>query len=207
MLDLLECIFYYKSTMGRTAYFTNEQFVDAALKIAAASGPAAVTIAAVAGDVGAPVGSVYHRFLSRDALLAEAWLNVVSSFQKDFLKILENGDGLNAALHTPRWVRLHPAGARILLLYRREELADGNWANNLKEKARRSTRDLDHAIRNYIIRISGKYDQGTADRTIFAIIDVPYAAVIRYIRSGKKPPKKVDDYIRQTYSIIMGREK
>ncbi len=193
--------------MGRTAYFTNEQFVAAALKIAAASGPAAVTIAAVAGEVGAPVGSVYHRFLSRDTLLAEAWLSVVSSFQKDFLEILENGNGLDAALHTPRWVRLHSAEARILLLYRREELAEGSWTKNLQEKTRRITRDLNHAIRNYVVCMSGKYAQEAADRAIFAIIDVPYAAVIRYIRQGKKPPKKVDDYIRQTYITIMEREK
>ncbi len=189
--------------MGRTAYFTNEQFVTAALKIAAASGPAAVTIAAVAGEVGAPVGSVYHRFLSRDILLAEAWLSVVSSFQKDFLEILENGNGLDAALHTPRWVRQHSIEARILLLYRREELAEGNWPNNLKEKTRRITRDFNSAIRNYAVRMSGKYDQATTDRVIFAIIDIPYAAVIRYIRQGKKPPKRIDDYIRQTYATIM----
>jgi AcrR family transcriptional regulator len=193
--------------MGRTAYYTNEQFVDAALKIAALQGPAAVTIAAVAGEVGAPVGSVYHRYLSRDTLLAEVWLRVISSFQEAFLEILNNGAGLDAALHTPRWVRLHPAEARLLLLYRREELADGRWADNLKEKAHQITRDLDCAVRNYVISMSGKYVQDSADRVIFAIIDVPYAAVIRYIRQGRKPPKKVDDYIRQTYSNIMGKEK
>ncbi len=193
--------------MGRTAYYTSEQFVDAALKIAALQGPAAVTIAAVAGEVGAPVGSVYHRYLSRNTLLAEVWLRVISSFQEAFLQTLDNGDGLAAALHTPRWVRLHPAEARLLLLYRREELADGSWADDLKEKARRITRDLDCAVRNYVVRMSGKYDQESADRAVFAIIDVPYAAVIRYIRLGRKPPKKVDDYIRQTYSTIMRKEK
>jgi AcrR family transcriptional regulator len=193
--------------MGRNASFNNEQFVDATLKIAAGQGPAAVTIAAVAREVGAPVGSVYHRFLSRDMLLAEVWLKVVSSFQEAFLEALEKGKGLEAALHTPRWVRRHPAEARILLLYRREELAEGDWPDDLKERALRIKRALDDGMTDYVKRIFGKAGREEINRTVFALIDVPYAAVIRYIRQGRKPPREVDNYIEQTYSAMMGKKK
>lgn len=193
--------------MGRTAYFNNEQFVDAALKILSARGPAAVTIAAVAGEVGAPVGSVYHRFLSRDTLLAEVWLRVVSSFQEEFLGLLKNGDGLEAALFTPRWVRSHPVEARILLLYRQEELAGGQWPDELRERAQRLKRDLENGMHDYIVTVSGGFDQEAASRALFAIIDVPYAAVIRHIRLGKKPPGRVDGYIKQAYTAVAGRQK
>jgi AcrR family transcriptional regulator len=190
--------------MGRIAHFNNEQFVDAALKIAAGQGPAAVTMASVAGEIGAPVGSVYHRFLSRDTLLAEVWLRVIFSFQGEFLQLLKKGAGLEAALYTPYWVRSHPAEARILLLYRREELVRGGWPDEVKERALRMKRDLDYGIRDYVVRTFGKYDQDVAACTLFTLIDVPYAAVIRYIRQGKKPPRRIDDYIRQTYSTLMG---
>ena len=193
--------------MGRNAQFKNEQFVDAALKIAADYGPAAVTIAAVAGEVGAPVGSVYHRFLSRDVLLAEVWLRVVVSFQEAFLAALEKGDGLEAAMHTPRWVRQHSAEARILLLYRREELVAGAWPEEFKERVLAIKRQLNGGIRSYAARIFGKAGREEINRTVFALIDVPYAAVLRYIRLGKKPPRPVDDYIMQTYYTIMRREK
>jgi AcrR family transcriptional regulator len=193
--------------MGRTAHFNNEQFVDAALRIAAGQGPAAMTIAGVAREVGAPVGSVYHRFLSRHMLLAEVWLKVVSSFQEAFLQALKKGKGLDAALHTLRWVRQYPAEARILLLYRREELAGGDWQDELKERALRIKCALDDGINDYARRAFGKAGREEINRTVYALIDVPYAAVIRYIRQGVKPPKEVDDYIRQTYSAIMGRDK
>lgn len=192
--------------MGRIAHFNNEQFLDAALKIAAESGPSAVTIAAIAGEIGATVGSVYHRFPSRDILLAEAWLKVASSFQKKFLQLLKKRDGLEAALYTPRWVRSHPADSRILLLYRREELAGSHWPDELKERALRIKHDLDSGIREYVIYSFGKYDQGAARRAVFVLVDVPYAAVIRYIRLGKRPPKKIDEYIRQIYPILMERK-
>jgi AcrR family transcriptional regulator len=193
--------------MGRNAHFKNEQFVDSALKIAADQGPAAVTIAAVAGEVGAPVGSVYHRFLSRDILLAEVWLQVVTSFQKGFLKALNSDEGLQAALHTPRWVRLNPAEARILLLYRREELVSGAWPEELREGTMEIARQLNDGIHKYAKRTFGRASRLELGRTIFALIDVPYAAVLRYIRQGKKPPMAVEDYIRETYFTIMGREK
>lgn len=193
--------------MGRIPRFSNEQFVNATLKIAAGQGPAAVTIAAVAQEVNAPVGSVYHRFLSRNVLLAEVWLKVVSSFQGAFLQALEKGIGLEAALHTPRWVRQHPAEARILLLYRREELAEGDWPDNLKKRVLLIKDALDNGIADYVRRTFGKVDRRGINLTVFALIDVPYAAVIRHIRQGKKPPKEVDNYIEQTYSAIMGREK
>jgi len=192
--------------MGRIAHFTNDQFVDAALKIAAARGPAAVTIAAVAGEVGAPVGSVYHRFLSRDVLLAEVWLKIVGSFQEAFLRLLEEGEGLPAALHTPRWVRLHPAPARIILLYRREELVAGDWPEDLKARALGIARRLDSGVLAYTARIFGRAGREEVGRVAFALIDVPYAAVLRYIRQGKKPPRAVDEYITKTYDAIMRRK-
>ena len=193
--------------MGRNAQFKNEQFVDAALMIAAGQGPAAVTIAAVAEKVGAPVGSVYHRFLSRDVLMAKVWLQVVTSFQQEFIKALRNDGGLQAALHTPRWVLLHPAEARILLLYRREELVSGAWPEELREGVTQIKQQLDTAIREYTEQTFGSATQASLGRTIFALIEVPYAAVLRYIRQGKKPPKVVEKYIRETYVAIMGREK
>jgi AcrR family transcriptional regulator len=196
-----------KLHMGRNAQFKNEQFIDAALKIASDHGPAAVTIAAVAEEVGAPVGSVYHRFLSRDVLMAEVWLQVVTSFQQEFIKALDNDYGLQAALHTPRWVLQHPAEARILLLFRREELVSGAWPEELRVDVMQVKKQLDDAIQGYTKRNFGGANKAVLGRTIFALIEVPYAAVLRYIRQGKKPPKLVEKYIKQTYVTIMGREK
>jgi len=190
--------------MGRNAHFTNERFIDAALKIASGQGPAGVTIAAIAGEIGAPIGSVYHRFPSRDVLLAEVWLRVVSSFQESFLQFLERGAGLEAALHTPRWVRRHPAEARIILLYRQEELVTGGWPEELKVKALELKRSLEGGIAGFTARTCGKSGRKEIDRAVFAMIDMPYGAVIRHVREGRKPPKEIEDYIRQTYLTIMG---
>jgi hypothetical protein len=120
---------------------------------------------------------------------------------------LQKGEGIEAALHTPRWVRQHSAESRILLLYRREELVTGAWPEDLRERALTIKRRLEGGIRNYAERTFGKTGKEEINRTVFALIDVPYAAVVRYIRLGKKPPRSIDDYIMQTYFTIMGRKK
>jgi AcrR family transcriptional regulator len=61
--------------MGRRALYSADQILDAARDLAAQSGPAAVTIAALGSALGgAPSGSLYHRFASRNELLGRLWL-------------------------------------------------------------------------------------------------------------------------------------
>ena len=60
--------------MVRLAKFNENNFIDSAIAVAAQCGVAAVSMAAIAVKAGAPIGSVYHRFDSRNAILARAWL-------------------------------------------------------------------------------------------------------------------------------------
>jgi len=43
-------------------------------------GPRAVSVAAIAQASGAPTGTLYHRFGSRDGILAAAWLRALERF-------------------------------------------------------------------------------------------------------------------------------
>src|SRR5438067_4092316 len=100
--------------------FDRADFLDAALALIAEGGPPAATVAAIAERLGAPTGSFYHRFASRDVLFGELWLRTVRDFQRGIGEALDAGEGLRAALHTPAWVRAHPGEARLLLLYHRD---------------------------------------------------------------------------------------
>src|ERR1700757_2693051 len=121
--------------MGR-ALFDTASFVAAARSIAARQGPKAVTVDSVAARLGAPKGSFYHRFASRDALLGELWLTTVLAYQQGFVAAIEAGDGLAAALHTPAWSRAHPDDARLLLLYSRHDFVQGDFPAPLKRGVR-----------------------------------------------------------------------
>jgi len=190
--------------MGRKAKYSDGQFLDAARTLAARKGPEAVTIAGIADAVGAPIGSVYHRFPSRDLLMARLWLRTVRSFQDGFLELLARGDAKAAALYTPRWVREHFDEALLLLLYRREEFFGDAWPEEIQYDARLLLRRLDEGIIDFTISRFGGVSEEMLQRTVFALIDVPYAAVRRYLLQGVPPPMFVDDTIEKTSRAIMG---
>ena len=128
--------------MGR-AKFSQMDFLTAAQAIAAAQGPAAVTIASITARLGAPTGSFYHRFASRNVLLGELWLRTVLDFQAGLNAALDGGDGLRAALHTPAWVRAHPDDARLLLLYDRRDFVQGEWPAELRDRVAEMTQRME----------------------------------------------------------------
>lgn len=192
--------------MGRKAYFRHEEFLDAAIQIIAKDGLGALTIAALAKRVQAPVGSVYHRFPSRDALLAEVWLNIIEAFQSEFLAKLQE-DGLGATLSCLQWVRLHPSEARIMLLYRIHDLMAGQWPPDLQKRARRLDKDLHEAVSAFTKQQFGSATKENIDRVIFAIYDAPIGIIRRYLRDNKVPPVSVNDLIRETYLAVIEKAK
>jgi len=118
--------------MGQ-AHFRTADFLAAARALAAERGPAAVTVGAVVERLKAPVGSFYHRFVSRDALLGELWLAGVLAFQEGLFAAIETGDGLMAALHMPTWVRANLDDACLLLLHNQRDFVQGEWPAALKQ--------------------------------------------------------------------------
>ncbi len=90
----------------------------------------ALTMSALVKESGAPSGSVYHRFPSRDHLLQALWIDAVERFQGH---ILEEIEGSVAIAGTDRLVAIsgavvayaeaHPGESMILSWYRREDLS------------------------------------------------------------------------------------
>jgi AcrR family transcriptional regulator len=111
--------------MARPAKFTHEEILDAALAAVAEHGRAA-TIGDVAVRIGAPVGSIYHRFGSREELCVLLWLRAVRRFQVGLLHAAAQDDPRAAlaacAVHIPRYCRDHPDEAVALTLYRQAVL-------------------------------------------------------------------------------------
>jgi AcrR family transcriptional regulator len=185
--------------------FENGDFLIAARDLAAAGGPASVTVSSVTGRLGAPVGSFYHRFASRDVLLANVWLDTALAFQTGFVAAIKAGDGLGAALHTPIWVRSHLEDARAFLLYHRDDFAHGNWPQDLKDRVVRQGRRVDAAYKRFARETFGGVSANELRLARFLLAEVPKAAVGSYLRQGIAPPTIVDEIIDTTYHAIVGK--
>jgi AcrR family transcriptional regulator len=193
--------------MGRPARYSADAILDAAAQLAAAHGPSGSTIGAIADSLGAPTGSIYHRFSSKDVLLAELWLRTVEAFQVGFQAALSGPQprdaGLEAALYTPRWVRAHPIPARLLLLHNREDFLPGDWPAEVAERAAALTTRGEVALRSFARRALGSANAPAMRRARYAVIDLPYAAVRPHVRAGEQPPADVDELVADAYRAVM----
>jgi AcrR family transcriptional regulator len=77
--------------MGRRELRSAQAVLDGARTVLLGDNPA--TIAEIAATNGAPVGSIYHRFESRDALLAETWSRAAVCSQQQFIAAIDSANG------------------------------------------------------------------------------------------------------------------
>ena len=183
--------------------FADADFLEAALAIAAERGPLAVTIGSITERLKAPVGSFYHRFASRDVLLGELWLRTVLEFQQGISAALDAGDGLGAALHTPAWVRLHLAEARLLLLYHRNDFVQGGWPSSLRDGVTAQTERMEASFSRFARLVFGRAGRDEIRRAQFLLAEMPVGAVRQHLQRREPPPPIVDELIRITYRAIV----
>jgi len=188
--------------MGR-ALFDNAGFLAAARALACESGPSAVTVDSVTRRLKAPKGSFYHRFASRDALLGELWLKTVLAYQEGFVRAIEGGGGLAAALHTPAWARLHLDDARLLLLHSRHDFVHGDWPATLKRGVRDQTQRFEACLMSFARQAFGRAGPAQLRRATFVLAEVPIAAVKAHLERREPPPMLVDELITKTYHAIV----
>jgi AcrR family transcriptional regulator len=165
--------------------FAAGDFVDAAIALILAGGPGAATATAVAQAVGAPSGSVYHRFPTRRDLLAEAWLTPVRRFQDDFLPVLAAdgdpvGTGISAARHVLRWSADHQEAAALLARYSRSDLVSADCSAAVLAEADALDRRAAEALDGFLAR----FPAGDRARVRLAVIDAPLALVRRSLAAG-----------------------
>lgn len=176
-------------TMARPVMYDTDELLDAAVRLAAESGPAALSMRAVAAAVGAPSGSMYHRFAGRPALLAEVWLRAVAAFQTGYVDALNTADPLTAAVaaarHIVEWSRANPAYTAILS-YSPADFGSADWPDEAMARLEATNRRTLRAVRALARRL-GATNKADVDRVTVVVLDLPYGLVRRHLRSGRIP--------------------
>jgi AcrR family transcriptional regulator len=173
-----------------------DTILDSARDLLLDEGAGAATMNAIAHASGAPTGSIYHRFGSRDALLTRLWIRAVRRSQASFLAALEEKDtraaALGAALSVFDFCAQEPGEARLLLSFRREDLIPKLPATGpLAEELRELNRPIERAIADLASRLTGRRTRRVLEGTLLAVFDLPYGAVRRHLIAGQAPPPHV----------------
>ncbi|MFF3002582.1 TetR/AcrR family transcriptional regulator [Kitasatospora sp. NPDC057940] len=192
--------------MARPPRFDTDQILDAAVRLAASAGPAGVTMSAAAQAIGAPSGSMYHRFPGRTALLAEVWLRTVERFQEGYFAALGSTPDPHpaaraAARHVISWSRAHPQEAS-LLLYGAEEFGRTDWSEEHQERADLGSRRVFGAIAS-LAEALGAAAPRDHERITLALIDLPLSVVRRHLRAGQPLPPHAEDLTEECTTALL----
>jgi AcrR family transcriptional regulator len=195
--------------MGRRSQYDAAQILAGAKQVSAEIGPQKLTIAKVAEHTGMPVGSIYHRYTSRDEILGAVWLDLVEEFQEQFLAALEAQDavhaGLEAVQHACDWIRGHPREARLLLLHRREDFAAERWPAGYRRRAEGLASRAAASVSRYAARLTGRGGAAAVRAVRFALVDLPTAALRRDVEAGALPSDDMQRLLLETCAYVLRR--
>lgn len=176
--------------------------LDKALELLTDSGPSALSMSGLAKALGAPSGSVYHRFQSRDRLMASLWLGAVEEFQEVVLSQLgdppDRAQAMMAIQAALDWTRAHTGKAQLLLLYRRRDLISGEWPADIAERAKGLSEELEQAM----VRLARALEL-ELERVVFAVSELFIAAVRGHLVKGQAPPKSRDTLVLEAAAALL----
>lgn len=192
--------------MSRPTIFSVDHMLDAALAVVAEDGVGSLSMTSVATRLGAPSGSIYHRFPNRAALAATLWLRTQDRFHAGFFEGLDHPDPLTAARRAAANVvgfsRDRRLDAMLMMRYRSDDLLRRNWSDEHLAHHRRQRRRLSGALTS-LQRSFGLDDRESLRRITFAVVDVPYTAARAAIVSVRLPDELAARLIDETVVALL----
>lgn len=169
-----------------------DRILDAARTVVLRDGPRAASVAAIARESEAPVGTLYHRFGSRDGVLAAAWLRALEGFQRRALAAAAHPNPLEAAVAMAtsqvNFASKQPEDARLLLTLRRDDLLDADPDDGFRARMDAINAPLETTVAELTRALRGRSDAHALDAVTRAVVDLPNAAIRRYTRNGGELP-------------------
>lgn len=185
--------------MGRIAKFDSKAIFQAIGRELAITGK--VTTQGIQAATGISAGSLYHRFGSREGMLAEAWVFAVQAFQERVNAGFALGGlegAVEVALATPRFCREERDLALLLVCGRTSEFLTDDLA-----PAQRSQLDsVNQAATASFAHLAHQLGKPILDCRM-ALVAFPLGAVRSFLPS-EEVPHAVDQLIDRTARYILG---
>jgi AcrR family transcriptional regulator len=187
--------------MVRIAKYSDNSFIDGAIDIAAQYGIACVSMSAIAVKAGAPIGSVYHRFESRSAILARAWLKVKADFRREVASLWRADDSWSAVAALLGWCRDKPVYARFWLQCDAGPDFGGPLMPDLQAQVKAEQAALDACF----LRCA-QAGQNSALPMLpalrFLLLDAPIAMVKPYLMQNQSIPLCAEAILRASHDAV-----
>jgi AcrR family transcriptional regulator len=196
--------------MVRLAKFSEDSIIDACIEVVAHCGVAAVSIAAIAGKAGAPTGSVYHRFESRGAILARAWLRVKADFRTTVACHWSEGNSWDAVSGFLQWCRDRPLYAKFLLQCEDCPIFSEPLSAELSAALEAEQDALDLCFRKCLAHLQHAGQDRDADTEAvlrFTLFASPIAMIKPYLLQDLIIPTRIDGVLRASHDAVVAAQR
>lgn len=184
-----------------------DPILDVARSLALDSGASATTIAEIARASGAPVGSLYHRFGSRDDLLAQLWIRAVRRSQATFLTVIDREDPIEGAVMGAMAIldfcEHQRADAQLLVSLRREDLLRAAPSPEVARELEGLNRPLERGLARLARALYGAAGRADMQRVLLAVFDIPYGAARRHLLAGKPLPASLRAEVEKAVRALL----
>lgn len=198
--------------MGRGIKHETGGLLDATRSVLLQSGLEGATVAAIARASGWPVGSIYHRFGSREELLAALWLRAAERSQAAFFAAMDRAPDprralLDAGLALFDFAAAHPEDARLLAAFRRRDLLREAKPGPGRAALAALNERLGETLPRLAFELYGTRDPAAVDRALLAAIDIPLGAMRRRLLEGEPLPAALRGDIETASAAVLDAER
>jgi len=90
-----------------------------------------------------------------------------------------------------------------MLLHRREDFLSPGWSPAMKKEAERLGSQINDGLAQITRRLFGRNTLSARHVATFAVLDVPFSAVRRFVATNQAPPRLVDELIASAYTAVI----
>jgi AcrR family transcriptional regulator len=179
--------------MARPRTHDLDDLLDVAEQLATSAGPGGLTLRRVADAAGAPTGTIYHAFSSKEALLARAWIRAAHRLQDRLERAVDAvaeasgtaGEAVVAASCSPvAFATDHPASARLFFMQRRDQLFSDGLAASVTAELEEIQQRFDALLTGLAQALWGRRDRTAVATIATCVVDLPGGLIQRQLLSG-----------------------
>ena len=197
--------------MARPRLHPLDDLLDVAEQLVTNGDPAGLTLRALASRSGAPNGTIYHAFGSKEELLARLWLRATARLEMIMEEAVQSVHGSTAAQEAVVAVavapvvftRRYPASAQLFFAQRSDQLFSDDLAPDIVTSLDAQQKRFTGLLIALAAGVWGRKDGIAVEAIAACVVDIPVGILRRALIEGRRVDDATERRIQAAVRAIL----